>query len=509
MSEEEPIQYRGWQPVRSGWMGALSLVGMCEVAAAGLLLVLPVYAHQMSREVLAAPMAMALLLAALTRIQGMTADQWVLVALKFQWHQAGRRTVFLSGAFAPRSRTSDRQQMDLPGVLARLQILSVPTGAGEELGMIYDPAANTFSAVLEVKYPGLALVDVDRVNRRVAAWGGLLRSLCVEDGSVVRLAVHERSLPDDGTALRGWVEAHLDPQAPQAAVQVVEELTANGGPGTSARATYLTVTLSAARAKVSIKSAGGGQLGAGAVLVRELGALEGTLMGAELEVVDRLSPRRLAEVIRTAYDPHSVGPMAQRAADAKSPDWQGLPPGVDPALAGPAAAEASWSSYRHDGGHSVTWQVRAWPDGEIYATSLQPLMRPSSVATRSLAMVYEPLGPRKAKSVLSRERTKRDVDRRVRARTGRIESLDERKEAARADEQDAARVHGHGIVRFTALVSLTVMDLDHLEGACAELQQDGAAAGLELRRMWGAQDSGFAAAALPLGQGLPEHRGLV
>ena len=29
---------------------------------------------------------------------------------------------------------------------------------------------------------------------------------------------------------------------------------------------------------------------------------------------------------------------------------------------------------------------------------------------------------------------------------------------------------------------------------------------LELRRLWGAQDSGFAAAALPFGQGLPAKR---
>lgn len=61
-------------------------------------------------------------------------------------------------------------------------------------------------------------------------------------------------------------------------------------------------------------------------------------------------------------------------------------------------------------------------------------------------------------------------------------------------------------VMMTAVLSVTVTDLEELETACAEMQADAAASGLELRRMWGAQDAGFAAGALPLGQGLPDRR---
>jgi hypothetical protein len=87
--------------------------------------------------------------------------------------------------------------------------------------------------------------------------------------------------------------------------------------------------------------------------------------------------------------------------------------------------------------------------------------------------------------------------------------MDERAEMGRALEQDVARAAGHGIVRFSGLVTVTVTDPGQLETACAELQQDGAAAGLELRRLWGAQDAGFAAAALPLGHGLPARRAVL
>ncbi|MFD0351943.1 SCO6880 family protein, partial [Kitasatospora aburaviensis] len=83
-----------------------------------------------------------------------------------QINVAGRRNVFLSGVFAPR-RPDGTQGMDLPGVLARLRLLSVPTGAGEEMGVLFDPRTNCYSAVMEVRFPGLALVDTGRATR---AW---------------------------------------------------------------------------------------------------------------------------------------------------------------------------------------------------------------------------------------------------------------------------------------------------------------------------------------------------
>lgn len=76
-----------------------------------------------------------------------------------------------------------------------------------------------------------------------------------------------------------------------------------------------------------------------------------------------------------------------------------------------------------------------------------------------------------------------------------------------ARRQDAERAAGEGVVRMTAILSVTVTDADELETACAELQADAGASNLELRRMWGTQDVGFAAGALPLGQGLPDRRG--
>jgi hypothetical protein len=504
-----PQTYSGWQTERNGFFGQMSLTGCVLVAASALTVLIPVYAQAWSGELIAVPVAALLFAMATARVFGMTADEWAVLAVRHQINVAKGSSVFLSGVFAPRRRGDDSQPTDLPGVLARLRILSAPIGGGEDLAVVYDPLEGTYTAVLEIRFPGLALEDTDTINRRVAAWGAFLRAQCVEGGPIVRIGVHERSLPDDGTALRSWTDLHVDSSAPQAAVGLVKELAAQGGPIANNRNTYLTVTLSAARARLAIKGAGGGRLGACAVLVRELVAMQSALAAADLQIVAQLAPRQLAQVIRTAYDPDAVAELAMRNAAAGSRTWEGVGSGLDPDLAGPAAAETSWGTYRHDGAVSVTYQVRSWPASSVYATCLQPLLRPRPTATRSLTLAYEPLGPRRARAELSRERTKRDVARRLRARTGRIESMDERAELARALDQDIARASGHGIVRFTGLVTVTVTSPDELETACAELQQDGAAAGLELRRLWGAQDAGFAAGALPLGQGLPARRAVL
>jgi len=107
---------------------------------------------------------------------------------------------------------------------------------------------------------------------------------------------------------------------------------------------------------------------------------------------------------------------------------------------------------------------------------------------------------------LARDRTKRHVLISLRRKSGRLDSPDEIADLRRADAQDRARAAGHGLLRFAALVTVTVTDPEQLEAACADVQADAAASRLELRRLYGAQDSGFAACVLPLGQGLRARR---
>ncbi|MFD4133612.1 SCO6880 family protein [Streptomyces goshikiensis] len=501
----QPVSYGGWQSETTGFMGRLSGPGFAMVAAASLFALMP-FTIGWQAAFVCLPMALVLLALAFGRVSGLSADEWISLAVRHQISVATRRNLFFSGAFAPRSTDSGRQPMDLPGVLARLRILEASDGLGGRLGVVHDPVAGSYGAVARVTFPGLALVDTEKQTARVAAWAQFLRSYCTEDSPIVRIAVHQRCLPDDGAALASWTARHITTDAPAAAVTALTELMDGAGPAAASRETYLTVTLAASRARLAIKGAGGGQVGAAAVLVRELHAMGSALSTASIQVAEWLPPRKVAQTVRTAYDPETQQALATRNAAAQAAGWTGTAPGVDPDLAGPAAAETVWGVYRHDGAWSVSYQVRTWPQAAVYATVLQPLMRPRQNARRAMTLLYEPIGPRRARQELARDKAKRSSARHLRAKTGRDESEDERREEAIARRQDAARASGQGVVRMTAVLTVTVTEPDELETACAELQADAAASGLEVRRMWGAQDTGFATGAVPLGQGLPDRR---
>ncbi|MFJ5645869.1 SCO6880 family protein [Streptomyces sp. NPDC093223] len=505
MAQSEPTLYGGWQSERSGFMGNLSGLGFTLVAASALIALLPIYTHSWSSAFLALPVAGLLLVLAYGRVLGLSADEWIILAVRHQIAVATQRNLFFSGLFAPRAKDGN-QPMDLPGRLARLHLLHAPDGLGGEIGIMHNPNDHTYTAICRVTFPGLALIDTDRQNTRVKGWAAFLRGHCKEDGAITRISVHQRSLPDDGAALRSWTERHMAPDAPEAAVRALDELMEGAGPAATIRETYLSITLSSARARLAVKGAGGGQIGAAAVLVREIHAMAGSLSSAGLQVVEWLTPRGVAQVIRTAFDPESQLALSARNSAADGPNWTGASKGLDPELAGPAATETVWGLYKHDGAWTVSYQVRGFPHSEVYATFLQPLLRPRQNARRSMTVVYEPIGPAKARQELAREKTKRDAAGKLRAKTGRAESEDERREVMTARAQDAARASGHGVVRLTALVAVTVTDLEQLETACAELQADASSAGLEIRRVWGAQDDAFTIAALPLGQGLPDRR---
>jgi len=103
------------------------------------------------------------------------------------------------------------------------------------------------------------------------------------------------------------------------------------------------------------------------------------------------------------------------------------------------------------------------------------------------------------------EKTKREVTLRLRARTGQASSASEQVELGRADAQDVEHAHGSGLARFTGYLTVTVEEPDQLADACAQAEAGAALVGIELRQMYGAQDTGFAMT-LPVGLGLPAKR---
>ncbi|WP_051797571.1 SCO6880 family protein [Catenuloplanes japonicus] len=496
----------GWQPERVAFLYGMSGQRFTMLAVAVLGAIWPLAVADASLGAVTWPIAIVCAILAFLRVGGRTMDEWATAAVSYTTIRVQGQHKFASAAFTPPARTAPTaaRPQDLPGILAPVQILEGQMPGGEPFAVIHHRHERTYTAVARVRYPGIGLVDTARRDQRVSGWGSLLAGLCTEGGPIVRIQALQRLLPESGAALRRWHTEHSDPGAPAVTAEITGGLLGSAILATSHREAFLAFTMDHRRATRAIRQAGGGTVGAAAVLARQVRALASAISGADLQIEAWLAPRELAEVIRVAYDPHSVRALAERRATTADLD-DGLPAGADPALAGPAAAVANAGSYVHDGAVSATFWVHDWPRTEVYATALAPLLG-EGAHRRAFSLHFEPLGPRDAEREVMRERTARNVAVRMRQKTGQIVPEHEQQALDRARHQDAERAAGHGLVRFTGYVTVTVTDPHLLEDACAELEADAAAARIELRRMWMAQDVGFAMSALPVGMGLPRKR---
>lgn len=427
--------------------------------------------------------------AALVPLAGRTAEQWLPAVI-------GYVTTRLSGRASTRlelASAADPGALNLPGPLAVLDMTEVHVEGARAIGVIRDPAAGTLTAVAAVRGSTFALADSDDKDRRVTAWGALLSGLARDGSPIRRLAWLERTLPDPGDALeRFWAEAggkgSLD------AARSYRALIAAATPVTQAHETHLVVQLDLRRIRRSSRKAAEGVDGATAVLLRELGALQEQLLRAGLELAGWLPPRALAAVLRASYEPGASRGLARRH------DGEGSGAGVDVAAAGPTATENAWAHYRTDDAWHATYWISEWPRLPVGADFLAPLLLNTS-CRRTVAVVAQPVDPRRAARETRAARTAELANAAMRARVGQVTTERTRTEAADVEEREAELVAGHAAYRFSGYVTVSGRSLEELEDACGQVEQAAHRAFLEIRRLYGQQDEAFTFT-LPLARGL-------
>ena len=230
----------------------------------------------------------------------------------------------------------------LPGRAACVQVHEL-----DGVGYLFHPHQGTITAVVEVTSPEFLLRDpVDR-NARVAGWGRVLAA-ATRTGAIRQVQLLERSIPDDGSELSAYTEEHLTDDPRQLTLaDAYRDLVGDLRGGADRHQTFLAITVDRAAAASRIKAAGGKMAGLIEAWRQEYALLARLLPTAGLSVVDGLSPRRIGEVVRTAYDPVStltIGPGQ----------------GIDPSVCGPTAGREEWDCLRTDGAfHAVLW-VAEW-----------------------------------------------------------------------------------------------------------------------------------------------------
>lgn len=426
---------------------------------------------------LTSPVWLASAAAVWIRVAGRAIVEWVPVFVWWVWKTTAGQLLYRRRVVKPRPAGT----LALPGDMARLREYDDPvTGAG----MVHDPTAETLTAIVAVSHPAFVLLDPGEQERRVSSWGRVLATVC-RSGRISMLQVLERTLPDSGSGLAEWWASHGVADASWASTTYAE-LIDRAGPAGERHATTLSLSLDMRAASRQVRTAGGGIRGAAAVLRQEMSTLVAALRSADLSPSPWLSSGEIAVILRSAYDP-AVAATLERHGEL----------GQSLATAGPVAVNESWSRLRTDSAfHAVLW-ISEWPRSMVYPGFLAPLLLSTGIQ-RSFSLLCTPMRSDQAARDIRKKKTEYISDAAQRQRIGQIEDASQAAEFHDVLQQEADLTAGHGVLRYTGLVSVSTRTADDLDAAVAAIEQAAIQASCETRLLVGQQAQAFTAAALPL-----------
>src|SRR5699024_7233717 len=157
------------------------------------------------------------------------------------------------------------------------------------------------------------------------------------------------------------------------------ELIERAEPAGERHATTLSLSLDMKTAARQIRTAGGGILGAAAVLRHEMSNMAASLGTDDLEPAGWMSPGQIEVILRGAYDP-AIAATLERHGEL----------GQDLAAAGPMAGNESWSRLRTDSAHHAVLWVSEWPRSMVYPGFLSPVLLSTGIQ-RSFSLLCTPM----------------------------------------------------------------------------------------------------------------------
>jgi len=178
------------------------------------------------------------------------------------------------------------------------------------------------------------------------------------------------------------------------------------------------------------------------------------------------------------------------------------------AAAGPTAApNPPRRHYAHDAWLSATCTVLL-PDKGAVMGALAPVFTPTAAGERRCVTVfYQPISPHRADRMIGNEAMSAELAAEVRRKSGFTVRAAHRRDAARVAGQDVRLADGNALVRMGIAAAVTVPNTWPITDYGRRLEATITGSGFTPLRLDLAQDSGFAAACIPLGVGLPTRRG--
>lgn len=488
-----PLEHRALiGPLRAGQVALLASGALIGIGA--------LYAMRSAVGLVVALLALAAAAAAIgLPIEGRTPEEWAPVVGRWVARRRRAEAGYRSGAPGAGTRLGAdgeaAHETSLPPCLADLELLAAPYGS-EQVGVIEDGRAGTFTAAMAVRAGAFAMRDAEEQERALAAWGEVLAS-CARDGSPLRrLQWIEQTLPGGGEELAAHFQAQrdravaLDSDLVRSYVELVE----SAAPRSTEHEVLIALQIDQRRGARELRRLGGGREAACELLLREAEGLAERLAGAEVSVSGLLRPRQYAAAIRDAFDPFG------RSSRARATLAQEAREGVDPALMGPLADETSWSHYRTDSAFHSTYWISSWPRSDVGPMFMAPLLMQTS-ALRTVSVTIEPVPYSLAMRRAEAAQTAEVAEEINRNRQGFVSTARIRRRQQATSRREEELADGHAEMRWTGTARTGARTLEELEGAKSEVEHGAQLARLGLEPFYGEQDAAFANT-LPLCRGL-------
>ncbi|GAA2865773.1 hypothetical protein Acy02nite_12860 [Actinoplanes cyaneus] len=497
--------YSGWRRERFGWF--LGLTGpqliLCGIVALPVLLAIGRSRWLLTLELI--PIASVAIALVVVPIRGRPAVRWLTDVCMYAWGKAMGWSQWRSKAATGSATTEELRQPDLPGVLAGLRMHDGPPFGPtlQRVCVLQDSVAGRWAAVARITHPGLGAADAETRNHYADQLGALLAS-AARGEQISRVSFVVRTVPDDGAHRAAWLADNRWAHAPAVVTQISAQLENAVTSAAVRHEVYVTIAVDERKIRRQAAQAGGGVVGRARVLYRHLQEMEGHLRGMGATSVEWLHTEDVAGAIRTGYNPADAATLerARQEQARNRPTTTGVPPGA----AGPVNAPAPPArSYVHDAWTTVSYALML-PDLPTRVGAMAQLLAPSTPGERrTLALHYEPQNPQKASKEVERDIWTAEMAEDVRRKRGFRVSREQRRRSAEVASHESQLAAGHTMVRVAGAAAVTVPSTWPAEDHAATFEAAVRACHFRPLRLELAQDTGFVAACLPLGIGLPDR----
>jgi hypothetical protein len=499
------IEYNDYSRDRAGWFFGLTGMQLALVILGGLPDLLALNSHAWLLFAAWLPVWALVILLVAVPMRGRSAARWVYDLAMYALGGVMGWTRWQSKVAA--GTVSDLNEADLPGVLAGVRMHDGPPYGHTMVrpAIVQNTSERTWAAVARIVHPGIGLAQPEE-RERMGAGLAELTEVAARTELIDLVAVQVRTVPDDGAQRADWVKKHRRVDAPALSQQANEQLSVSLNSAAVQNEAFVTVVVSEDRIARSAKESGGGVDGRARVLYTAIGEIESRLKGPiGCESVTWLDSPALAVAIRTGFAPGDRASLV--AATIAAEDDPGVATGVPMAAAGPSQAHTEIRHYNHDAWTSVTDTI-ILPDQGAILGALAPVFVPSSPGERRTVTIFFPvMSQQSADKLVGREEMSAIVGSELRRKSGRLERAKQRRANQRVADMDTKLAKGRALVRPCAAASITVPNHWPIPEYGRRLDASIRMAGFTPQRLDLAQDSGFAAAAIPLGIGLPRRRG--